>query len=320
MWIYSNCQDLEDSMKKILFIFILIFISYFHSSEKVSAFCDPRTIPNICQGGTPYSCTNTFTNQLYCCSITTTECDNPPPNTCLNGVQNNQTFCDPDDNRKVMLCESWKTPQYSQSEYCDSSEMCSNGACVANTQTCSNINPNDTPNGAIVCRGNPAHPFQCAAGAPEEFFQVATCNASQECVDGVGCRPRVNPTPTDVPPGPTPTNVPPPPDPLLPNDSFLIMVNPFTLGGVSGIINLFRFSKPGGILSALLPWLFTFAGLILFVMLLWGGFEMLSGAATPQSQQAGKQRITAALTGFALLFMSYWFAQIIEYIFGLNIL
>ena len=79
-------------------------------------------------------------------------------------------------------------------------------------------------------------------------------------------------------------------------------------------------STPKGIISALLPYLFTFGGLILFVMIIWGGFEMLSGASDPKSQEAGKNRITAAVIGFLLLFASYWLAQIVQSVFGLSIL
>jgi hypothetical protein len=94
---------------------------------------------------------------------------------------------------------------------------------------------------------------------------------------------------------------------------------------LSGIIGLHgganaNLTTPGGILSALLRYLFVFAGLILLVMLIWGGFEILMGAAEPKSQEAGKQRITAALLGFLLLFASIWIAQIAEIIFGINIL
>ena len=55
-------------------------------------------------------------------------------------------------------------------------------------------------------------------------------------------------------------------------------------------------------------------------MLSWGGFEMLTGAADPKAQEAGKQRITAAIIGFLLLFASYWLAQLVQAIFGISIL
>ncbi|MEP7167345.1 MAG: pilin [Candidatus Woesebacteria bacterium] len=81
-----------------------------------------------------------------------------------------------------------------------------------------------------------------------------------------------------------------------------------------------QLTTPRGIISKLLPYLFSFGGLILFIMLIWGGFEMLTGAADPKSQQAGKERITAALVGFLLLFASFWLAQIVQRIFGISIL
>ena len=78
--------------------------------------------------------------------------------------------------------------------------------------------------------------------------------------------------------------------------------------------------KLGDILSALLPYLYVAGGFILFIMMIWGGFEMLTGATEQKSQEAGKQRITAAVIGFILLFVSYWIAQILQIIFGIRIL
>lgn len=78
-------------------------------------------------------------------------------------------------------------------------------------------------------------------------------------------------------------------------------------------------STPRGILSQVLAYAFPLAGLILFVMLVWGGFEILSGATTKKSLDAGKQRITSAIVGFLLLFSSYWIMRVVEIIFGVNI-
>lgn len=68
-------------------------------------------------------------------------------------------------------------------------------------------------------------------------------------------------------------------------------------------------------------WLFAFpiAGFILFVMLVWGGFEMVSGAASSKSKDQGRQRATAAIVGFILLFSVFWIAQIIQYVFKVRI-
>lgn len=82
-------------------------------------------------------------------------------------------------------------------------------------------------------------------------------------------------------------------------------------GGVStvaDIINLF------------IPSVLVLAGLILFAMLLFGGFTMLTGAANKESQEKGKKMVTSALTGFFVIFLAYWIAQILQVIFGIGII
>lgn len=76
----------------------------------------------------------------------------------------------------------------------------------------------------------------------------------------------------------------------------------------------------GGIIGNVLPTILTIAGLILFGMLLSGGFSMLAGAADKESQEKGKKQITSALLGFFIIFLSYWIAQILQVIFKVNIL
>lgn len=92
-------------------------------------------------------------------------------------------------------------------------------------------------------------------------------------------------------------------------------LNPLLIGGGDT-----KLTTPGGFISKLLEYAFPLAGIILFVMLVWGGFEMLYGATTSKSMEAGKNRVTAALIGFFLLFSSFWIIQILEVVFGINII
>ncbi len=78
-------------------------------------------------------------------------------------------------------------------------------------------------------------------------------------------------------------------------------------------------TTPAALINRFFTYAFPISGMILFIMLVWGGFETLSGAATQQSIDNGKQRITAAIFGFVLLFSSYWIVQIIEAIFDIGI-
>lgn len=75
----------------------------------------------------------------------------------------------------------------------------------------------------------------------------------------------------------------------------------------------------GGVISALLPYIITLAGIILFGMLIFGGFTMLAGATDKESQEKGKKMITSAITGFILIFAAYWIAQILQVITGFSI-
>lgn len=81
-----------------------------------------------------------------------------------------------------------------------------------------------------------------------------------------------------------------------------------------------QLSSPGGIVSRLLQFIFPLAGLLLFAMIVWGGFEIMSGAGDKNKIQAGKTRITSAIVGFLILFSSYWLTQIIEVVFGIVVL
>ncbi|MEX0896314.1 MAG: pilin [Patescibacteria group bacterium] len=81
-----------------------------------------------------------------------------------------------------------------------------------------------------------------------------------------------------------------------------------------------QLSSPGGIVSRILDFAFPLAGLILFAMIVWGGFEMLTSAATSKGVEAGRQRVTNAIVGFIILFSSYWIIQIVQVVFGVAIL
>ncbi len=117
----------------------------------------------------------------------------------------------------------------------------------------------------------------------------------------------------------TPTPIPQPlTDPV--DAGMLDRLNPLIfLNANSELHNDGSFSV-AGVINRLLNFIFPLAGLILFVMIVWGGFEMMTGAASKKNLDAGKQRVTAAIVGFLLLFVSYWIIQIIEYVTKVSIL
>jgi len=82
----------------------------------------------------------------------------------------------------------------------------------------------------------------------------------------------------------------------------------------------FAFSNAGfgEILSQVLKFAFPFAGLILFFVLISGGFQFLTSAGNPESMEKAQKKITNAVIGFFIIFLSYWILQIIENIFGIK--
>ncbi len=77
---------------------------------------------------------------------------------------------------------------------------------------------------------------------------------------------------------------------------------------------------PGRIISeAMTRVVFPVAGLGLFILILYAGFQIISGSVTGKqtSVDLGKKRLTAAVVGFLLLFASYWLWQLLSLATGL---
>jgi len=81
-----------------------------------------------------------------------------------------------------------------------------------------------------------------------------------------------------------------------------------------------KFNDLGSLISGILPYIYGFAGLALFVMLIWGGITLMTAAGDPGKSKDGYGKITAGLIGFLIIFVSYFVAQIIEVVLGIKIL
>lgn len=88
-----------------------------------------------------------------------------------------------------------------------------------------------------------------------------------------------------------------------------------TIGPPSGFKP--EFTNIGAIISALLPYLFVLAGLGLLVFLILGGFQLMVSGGDPKATEQAKGKITGAVIGFIIIFISYWLVQILQVIFGL---
>lgn len=209
-------------------------------------------------------------------------------------------------------------------------DMCVSGSCIA-SQACANTQEPTVPTtgcgsnntvGRCNAGGQCPDGQQCRLGGETGY----RCIDAAECKAAPGPGGDGNPNPPAGGGGDTgnqggsgnngSTDTPKQPDIFAgPNSTDFNNLNPLrTFGG-----HVEELSSPGGIVSRLLVFAFPLAGLILFVMIVWGGFEMITGA-TSKGIEAGRQRVTAAVVGFILLFVAYWIFQIVEVIFGIQIL
>ncbi len=76
----------------------------------------------------------------------------------------------------------------------------------------------------------------------------------------------------------------------------------------------------GGIFSKILPYIYTIAGLILLFMLIAGGLGLMTAAGDPKKIEASQGRITMALVGFLIVFISYFVVQLVEIMLNIQIL
>jgi hypothetical protein len=84
----------------------------------------------------------------------------------------------------------------------------------------------------------------------------------------------------------------------------------------------FRFSGSslGTVISALLPYVYVFAGLALLIMLIWGGITLMTAAGDPGKTKEGYGKITAGLIGFVIIFVAYFVVQLLEVVLMVDIL
>ena len=82
----------------------------------------------------------------------------------------------------------------------------------------------------------------------------------------------------------------------------------------------FRFAGGnfGSIISFIIPYVFVFAGLLLLLYLLYGGFHFIISMGEPKGMQEAKGKITNALVGFFIVFISYWIVLIVGKILGID--
>jgi len=89
--------------------------------------------------------------------------------------------------------------------------------------------------------------------------------------------------------------------------------------GNQGVGQIEGYKTLGGFISSLLPNVYVIAGLILLFLTLFGGFGLLSAGGDKEKIAQGSKTITAAVVGFAIIFVSFWLIKLIEVLTGVTI-
>ncbi len=76
----------------------------------------------------------------------------------------------------------------------------------------------------------------------------------------------------------------------------------------------------GMLVTAIVKNAFVLAGVISFILLIFGGFNVIVAAGDAKKAQQGKAAITGAVTGLLVVLGSFWLVQIIEVVTGLKLL
>ena len=75
----------------------------------------------------------------------------------------------------------------------------------------------------------------------------------------------------------------------------------------------------GQIVGTIVKYVMAFSGFILLILIIFGGFTLLTSAGNPDKVKKGQSLLVSALIGFAIIFVAYWLMQIIEIIFGIRV-
>lgn len=79
-----------------------------------------------------------------------------------------------------------------------------------------------------------------------------------------------------------------------------------------------KLTSIGDIINKLLPFLYGIAAIILFLVILWGGYDFLLSQGEAEKVSSARAKITAGIIGFVLLVISYLLVRILGYIFGIS--
>lgn len=81
-----------------------------------------------------------------------------------------------------------------------------------------------------------------------------------------------------------------------------------------------QYTSSSSLVNNILPNIYIAGGIIIFFMIVFGGFTIVANAGNKDKTAEGSKTITSAIMGLLVLFASYWIIQLIQVITGIQIL
>jgi len=74
----------------------------------------------------------------------------------------------------------------------------------------------------------------------------------------------------------------------------------------------------GGIVSSILPYIFSAAAIALLIYLVLGGFQLMTSRGDPKAAQSAQAKITNALVGFVIVIFAYFIVRLLSQVLGVS--
>jgi hypothetical protein len=81
---------------------------------------------------------------------------------------------------------------------------------------------------------------------------------------------------------------------------------------------LVGYTNIADIVNNVVPFVMSLAGIILFFVLMWGGYDYVTSQGLPEKLKSANAKITAGVIGFVLLVLSFLITRVLAYVFGIG--
>jgi len=82
--------------------------------------------------------------------------------------------------------------------------------------------------------------------------------------------------------------------------------------------NIF-YTNIGQIISDIFKYSIPIAGILMFLMIIWGGYQIMTSGGNSEGISEGKSKVVMGIVGFFLVFIAWFVVRIVEQIFGIEV-